>query len=111
MKSIALAAALAGIVLCSSAHAQSGEQTKSVTVRYADLNLSDPAGAKVMLGRIKRAVETVCGGEPDLRELGQMQAFRGCERESIHHALDVLDAPQVTALYKARGELVFANLR
>ena len=63
-----LTATLAGL---SAFHARAAEplQTASLTVAYADLDLSQPADQKVLGARVDRAVRTVCrtvsGNQPD----------------------------------------------
>jgi UrcA family protein len=47
------------------------EETVSVTVPFADLDVANPAGADVLTQRIDSAVEKVCN-RPDMRDLKAM---------------------------------------
>lgn len=84
----------------SAVHAETG--ALSLRVSYGDLDLSRPAGAKVMLRRIKNAADQVCGGKPNLRNLAQARSYRQCIRESTENAVFALNEPLVTAIHADR---------
>lgn len=72
-------------------------------VSYADLNLSSDAGAQVMLSRLSRAADRVCGGRPDMG-VGYHQkrrAWNKCRAGSLKEAVVQLGSAQVTQLYAA----------
>jgi len=60
-----------------------------VVVSYGDLDLSSPAGFKILESRVKRAVRTVCGNA-DIRDLSRTQAVAECRGMALHAALDHL---------------------
>ena len=73
----------------------------TLTVAYADLNLSDAKDAKVMLHRIRKAASEVCGAgaagyDATLR-------FETCHRETVERAVAALDAPAVRTAQNARA--------
>jgi len=68
----------------------------AIKVRYADLNLSNPAGAKTMLHRIHEAALEICG-EPD-RALAAKIQNQACMKATIDQAVASLNEPLVTAL-------------
>ena len=70
----------------------------SIHVRHADLDLRSESGAQVMLGRIGWAASSVCGGQPDIRDLDRFTQFERCERQTINSAVRALNAPLVTSL-------------
>jgi UrcA family protein len=70
-----------------------------VTVFYGDLDLAKPAGAKLLLTRIKLAANQVCGGRPSVLQLGAMGNFTACMKTAMDDAVTRLGNVQVAALY------------
>ena len=91
--------ALAAVTLVGAAPvaAQSRDDTVSVSVRYGDLDISNSAGAEIMLRRIDKAAVQICGGKPDQRLLGERVAFEKCRASTIDRSVAALNAPMVTA--------------
>ncbi|HEV7689513.1 MAG TPA: UrcA family protein [Hyphomonadaceae bacterium] len=83
-------AALAASVLSGPAYAQ--RPAEQVHVRYADLNLSTPAGARVLASRISLAARQICGERPTLGPKAVMQ-HRACMKSAERSA-----ASQVAAV-------------
>ncbi|MBL8551065.1 MAG: UrcA family protein [Hyphomonadaceae bacterium] len=80
---------------------------KSVaSVRTADLNLQNEAGAEVLERRLRRAATQVCGGQQyGTVSLAMRSAHRACVRESLANALVQVDAPLVLARFDdVRGQ-------
>lgn len=92
-------AALGAVALCTPAAAQgfwhaishSGEAvvpSKSMTVSYSDLDVSQEAGAKVLLSRINASAKRVCGPAPtsaiDFRD---KTAYTKCVKTAIDQAV------------------------
>jgi UrcA family protein len=79
---IASAALAAGLALAQGALAQpqsaEEDQPRQVAVRYDDLNLTTAVGADEMKHRIDFAAKSVCGGTPDIRDLGATWEFEKC---------------------------------
>ena len=73
------------------------EVPPSKTVRFADLDIQTPEGAKVLYHRIRVAAQEVCGtsisGDPILN-----QAMHGCVEKAIDNAVKKVNAPYLTAL-------------
>lgn len=99
-----LLASLAGIALLTGSgvvqagtvdEAHSGNDVYTVTVTYADLDLSSPADADLLHRRIRSAARTVCGWEDKQRAIAR-DAWSKCYRDAISGALETLDerAPQ-----------------
>lgn len=80
------------------AHAEPARQPVSVEVDYSDLSASTPAGAKVLLSRIKRAAHKACGGSPGFAHLALQMHRRACERDALARAAASVDEPMVSAL-------------
>jgi UrcA family protein len=109
-------AVLAALGCAASVHAapagtSSAPALTSVTVSVADLDLADRAGAKVALQRIHAAAKTVCGGEPDVREIERMALYEACIRTGANRAVAALGSPIVTALNDQNAAMVVANRR
>ena len=71
---------------------------QQTTVSYADLDLSRPAGAKVMVARLRRAARAVCD-DGLFSDHTRLRRIRVCVRSAMTGALEQLDAPLVTARY------------
>ena len=80
------AAALAGGL---ATPALAADETVSVVVPYADLDVADPAGADVLTQRIDSAVEKVCH-RPDIRDLKAMVAWEECKADALAGAMEQL---------------------
>jgi UrcA family protein len=70
-----------------------------VTVRYDDLNLSNPEGARVLYRRISVAARKACGPNfaqwyPTVRT-----AWKECYGAAVDQAIKQVNAPTLTALH------------
>jgi UrcA family protein len=80
--------------------ALAGEQVRSETVKFSDLNVSTSQGVQELYGRIHAAAWRVCAttsGDP-FSQMGQ----RGCAKKAEGKAIDSLNLPQLTAFYRAK---------
>ncbi|MFN0025347.1 MAG: UrcA family protein [Parvularculaceae bacterium] len=93
-----LAVLAATAALAATANAGSIVQEKLVT--YAELDLSRPAGAKLLVMRLQRAAEAVCGADADERGLWRKQAREACVKDAVERALADLDEPMVETVYR-----------
>jgi UrcA family protein len=97
--SAAICCAFGAAALCAlSSSARAGDlPLPSQTVRYDDLDIAKPAGAKVLYSRIRAAARNVCaysaGDDPILRE-----AVHVCIEKAIDKAVRGVNAPELTAL-------------
>ena len=66
-------------------------------VSYADLDISKPAGAKVLYGRIVAAARHVCALD-GTRDFGSMQWVNRCTDRAIDKAVQDVGAPALSAL-------------
>ena len=88
---------------------QAAEQNPPTkTVRYADLNIAEVAGAKTLYSRIRAAAQEVCGRsintDPILRP-----AMQACVKTAIDNAVKKVDAPALTALRFGSDAVRLAN--
>lgn len=71
----------------------------SVRVTYSDLDLTQQADVRILLGRIEKAAYRACGGNPRLHPTysvmpGRTEAvFKECREDAIARAIGVVDAP------------------
>jgi UrcA family protein len=91
-------AAAATLSCATAALAQISDTVPSVSVKYPDLDIGSPAGARVLLERIEAAAKTVCGGAPDIRELDRWASFEACRRSAVARAVVAVDSPVLTAM-------------
>ena len=104
----ALCCAFGTGAICAHSSAEA-EDAPSRVVRFADLDITQPAGAKVLYGRIRLAAHTVCeqsaGGDPILRP-----AVHACIDKAIDEAVRKVDAPALTALrFGGSGDVRLAS--
>jgi UrcA family protein len=94
------AAALLGAAPVASAAGTTAQDpdSLSVRVRVADLDLQSRDGARVALQRIHHAAETVCGGEPDGRELARHAMFESCVRSAVDRTVLQSHSPALAGL-------------
>ena len=71
----------------------------SVSVTYADLDLSQPAGAQQLYRRLQRASRTVCGSV-DQANLAAYLRWQDCYSDALQRAVLRVNAPQLLALYR-----------
>ena len=72
----------------------------SVTVSYADLDLSKPSGARTLYGRITGAAREVCGDQG--RRLEEQFQWRTCYQGAISDAVAAVNSPLLTAVHDRR---------
>jgi UrcA family protein len=82
---IALAVASASAVSAQAQSAANRDAAQAV-VSYSDLNLSTPAGAKALHGRIARAAKMVCGDDGHSRDLAVQTETRKCRKVALEQA-------------------------
>jgi UrcA family protein len=67
------------------------------TVRFADLDITRPAGAKVLYGRISAAAQEVCHLSHS-RDLKLRQVEHACIEAAVDTAVKTINAPALSAL-------------
>ena len=91
-------AAAATLTCAAPVLAQTSDAAPSVSVKYRDLDIGSPAGARVLLERIEAAAGTACGGAPDIRQLDRWASFEACRKSAVARAVDSVDSPMLTAV-------------
>jgi UrcA family protein len=67
------------------------DSVRSVVVRYSDLDLSQPADARRLYDRIKKAARAVCEANP-FSDLAQLAQYRMCVSRAVRDAVDKVAA-------------------
>jgi len=79
------------------------EAVPSKTVRFDDLDITKPAGAKVLYRRIQAAAQEVCQIVPMTREMQLMSIEHACIVRAIDNAVRKVNAPALTELRFGSG--------
>jgi UrcA family protein len=95
IRAYAIAMWLACALVASNAHA--GDEVRSETVKFADLNLGSPAGVEALYGRIHAAARRVCD-----QPAGEQAGIRGCMRKAESEAIGKVNVPLLTAFYQKK---------
>ncbi len=83
---------------CAAADTMDPPQT---TVKFADLNISNPEGAAVLYGRIHRAALQVCRAFDEL--YFRSPAHAACVHKAIADAVTKVDRPALSMVYNAHN--------
>ena len=76
----------------------------SITVGYAELNISNPQGLAVLYTRIKSAARSVCGYDPSPKELSRARVSKACYLSAVDDAVRQINRPTLTALHRAKSK-------
>jgi len=76
-------------------------ETRSITVRYADLDLDSADDLDALNSRIERAARQVCG-RADGRNLAMVAQWRACRSEALDTAISRVDNAQLSKLHRER---------
>jgi UrcA family protein len=80
-----------------------GEEQGQMRVATGDLNLQSDPGAQSVLRRIKSASSVFCENGSGTRDLARTLESWKCRDRMMYLAVSKLDAPLVTASYRASG--------
>jgi UrcA family protein len=72
------------------------EAPKTLTVHFADLDLSNDAGVARLFDRIKGAATRVCSGQRGGQTLRDNQQHTACVELALSNALARVDRPELT---------------
>jgi UrcA family protein len=105
LASLALGSALlAGTALAAEPANDGNSAARSMTVRYADVNLTTVVGATALYQRIEGAARLVCGESG--RSLLEQRAAKVCYRNAVAEAVAAVNNPTLTAVHQGReGQL------
>lgn len=98
-RTFAMLLVLSAVAAPSFAAASEPTAPRSATVRHADLNLTDPTDARVMLLRLREAAAEVCGRSTN--GFSEIARYRACYQATMVQTVSRLNAPAVTAALHA----------
>jgi UrcA family protein len=98
--------ALALLGVAASEVAAAGDSApKQQVVKYADLDVSGPAGATTLYKRLTAAARQVCSGLDGMR-LDEKQRFHRCMAEATTNAVAAVGQPALTEMHLAQARPV-----
>jgi UrcA family protein len=98
-----IAAAIFGALACSFSAVSAADASSkpiNVNVKFADLNISSPAGARVLYGRIRAAAENACSYYWFKSDADQAR----CVHDAIANTVIRVDRPALFAVYNAKNK-------
>ena len=79
-------------------------ETRSQTVKFADLNVSSPEGAAALYRRIAAAANNLCSSiVADSRYIGSQASLRACVHKAIADAVTKVGRPELFAVYNSKN--------
>jgi UrcA family protein len=84
------------------ATARADDGLRKEKVSFADLDISKPAGAKTLYGRIVAAANHVCRDTENMGLYPDVFKERQCINQAIDNAVKAVDAPALSALRSAK---------
>jgi len=101
--------AIGGAALCTLlGTAAADEPLPTRTVKYADLDISQMAGAQVLYRRIELAALQVCPFG-DLRNFSARPAHDSCVKQAIDNAVKGVNSPMLSSLHVSRALHLASN--
>jgi UrcA family protein len=100
----ALMLSIASIALASPAT----DDTRSITVSYRELDISQPAGAQVLYKRIVRAATAVC--DDFVQPYNELRARKStCFKDAVANAVADVNSVELFAIHRAHMTQVASN--
>jgi UrcA family protein len=97
-----IATALLGALASSfSAIAAADPSSAGITVKYSDLNIASPSGARVLYERIRTAAQGACNYFWFKTDADEAR----CVQNTIANAVTKVNQPALTALYNAKFKI------
>jgi UrcA family protein len=100
--SMVFAAATTGLLLAAGPVMAAGPESRTVTVRYADLDLASDAGVRTLYARLRAAAQQVCGPRAS-RDLYMQQLWRACRDDTLARAVGQLGNAKLAVLHERRS--------
>jgi UrcA family protein len=107
---VAISAASLTALSPGAANAGPPRELRSITVSYADLDLSKQTGVAVLYRRIEAAANRVCGPKPAL-DIKQIYAQVDCVQSAVANAVGEVNVRQLAALHERRMHLAAETMR
>jgi UrcA family protein len=101
---------LAAAALSVSGIASAASDTRSVTVRYGDLNLNSKAGIASLHKRIRNAAESACA-PLESRILGLDDAYEACVTDALNRGIAAVGNDNLSNYHLGKAQRVVASVR
>lgn len=101
-KNFAVLSGLIAASLCvpaASFASDSDEIVSTVTVHIGDVNPQTAAGARIVLSRLDKAAETVCGNDYFVTRRLASPKVMSCEQHALAPAVEQIDSAVLTAMF------------
>jgi UrcA family protein len=82
--------------------AAGGLEPLTITVKFADLDVSLPQGANVLYYRIRRAGDILCSSLEQSGSLSAQMHMDACVNTAIANAVSKVNEPALIAVYRAK---------
>jgi UrcA family protein len=79
----------------------------TMTVSFAELDITKPRGLEVLYSRIEHAAKIVCGVDYMPKSLARNRHATACYKTAIDDAVRQINRPTLTALHRAKTRTTF----
>ena len=79
----------------------------TMTVSFAELDITKPRGLEVLYSRIENAAKIVCGVDPTPMPLARTRHATACYKTAIEDAVRQINRPTLTALHRTKTRSTF----
>jgi UrcA family protein len=93
---------IAAAVICPAPGFAQAQDRAAVSVRSNDLNLSNARDARLMLRRLERAVDQVCGRSIAATYASERDEYLSCRAATLADSVNRLSSQEVSAQYAER---------
>jgi UrcA family protein len=101
LRGLIAAGIFAALASSFSAVSAADPSSASITVKYADLNVASPSGARVLYERIQTAAQSACNYFWFKTDADEAR----CVQNTIAKAVTKVDQPALTAVYNAKYKI------
>jgi UrcA family protein len=79
----------------------------TMTVSFAELDITKPRGLEVLYSRIEHAAKVVCGVDPSPQPLSRTRHAKTCYKTAVDDAVRQINRPTLTALHRTKTRSAF----
>ncbi|MEO1660331.1 MAG: UrcA family protein [Pseudomonadota bacterium] len=98
----AIAGSAAFAILPAMAGSAPSSDVEKIEISTKGYDLSQPADAKIILSKINRAADQVCGRTNIRQALSQRVIAQQCHEEAVTRAVESIDSPVLTSAMQSR---------
>jgi UrcA family protein len=79
----------------------------TMTVSFAELDITKPQGLEVLYNRIENAAKLVCNFDVSPQQLARTRQARACYKTAVDDAVRQINRPTLTALHRVKTRSTF----